>query len=81
MPVLGVRTEYHPGWYRPTCVPLAGTCPSFADQVETVSSKSGLAACAGIGYAASLVIPTRRRELEGLTVYTLSSRAATPGEK
>ena len=34
----------------------------------------GVVACAGLGYAFSLALPTRPRPLDGLTVYTMKKR-------
>jgi len=36
-------------------------------------SFTGLAACVGVGYLASLILPARRKPLAGLTLYTLQS--------
>ena len=38
----------------------------------------GILTCCIVGYLASLIIPAKRKPLEGLTVYTLGDRSATP---
>ncbi len=38
----------------------------------------GIASCVAIGYVASLVIPAKRRALEGLTMFTLSGEEQNP---
>jgi len=38
---------------------------------------TGIASCVVVGYLASLLIPTRRRPLDGLTIHTIHRRPAT----